>query len=741
VAVVFLLTAAAVVVVLFLHLHNKTARGSFLFKGSSNLTVAQRTELKGQQQQFLADPALHAAAVNIARNSGTSPGFLGDEPADKAEFSTLAASAEWDETGEQLIFTLAGTDDSDKPRMSALLDALYARNKSLNDEAGHLHAAYAEAVRAADDARSRLEDLDRRIRHDAELANSADTLKGDAAKIKASLEGLVRDRDAAEATVRALEAEIKPLEPAVSVTEAPTTAPTTRSSDSVQAAPAVAVNPDDDEQVKQLAAEQEQMKASLKAAKDARDAQASQAATLLDAAQKQFDAQIQAARNAVGGGGAMAEFLATLKGQEDIIHHLNDELIQEQKDERQLLDNLKEDLARDNAARIKRMWDEDAGPGLNLKDLQQHLAAAERRYNTAMGVNLPKDAEAIKAEMTQLNKQIKARQDLLASKDLYDPMIKKVQDAANQLVRQMENNRARNEDRLKEALQGLEKARPETEKLPAEQQALAAQLDVSSKALKEAREQYNKTQQEISARSDAMVQGLASQVASQQAKIDDRKKQLAAAAALIPTPEQLAQQAADREHGRQTEYQKKLDGLDKARTAQAEAAEKQDRAVLQFRTVSEQARAADEAADRVRQEAADRQVLLPHERDAEQQVQAVGTRLHNIVEPQKPIESSVTLEGDDPRMIYVLCVTSVGLLLTIILLALLARHPHPVALAYRHADDQQPESGQESFDGAYAQAGEYEDEEDYETADEEYAQPVLTPTNAAAVRGAALVHG
>jgi hypothetical protein len=741
VAIVLLLTAAAVVVVLLMRLHTKTAIGVFQFKGSSNLTAVQRMELKGQQQQLLADPALHAAALNIARSKGASPGFLGASPADAADFSALAASANWDENGEQLIFTRSGTDDSDKPRMSAVLEALYTRNRSLNDEAGQLHSAYAEAVRKADDARSKLEDLDRRIQHDTELAKNADAMKSDAAKIKASLEALVKDRDATEAAVRALEAEIKPLEPAVSVTEAPTTGPTMRSTDS--AAPAVAVNPDDDEQVRQLTAEQEHLRSNLKAAKDARDAQASQAATLLDAAQKQFDAQIQAARDAAGGG-AMAQFLVALKNLGDLIHHLNDDLIQQQKDQRQFLDEKKEELAKDDAARIKQVWDEDTGPGVNLKDLQQRLAATERRYNAALGVDLLKDADAIKAEMAQLNKQIKARQDLLASKDLYNPLVKKVQDIINHVVQQMEDDRARNDAHVQEALQGLEKARPESEKLPAEQQALAAQLEASSKALKEARDQYNKTQEENSARNDAIVQGLASQVASQQAKIDDRKKQLAVAAAQVLTPEQKAQQASDREHGRQSEYQKKQDELATARAEQADAAAKYDQAMLQFLTLQAEAGNAAEAGDRVKQGTADRQALLPLEQDANQQLQAAGSRLQNIVEPQKPTESSVTLEGEDPRMTYVLFVVSGGSLLTIVLLLLLARHPQPAAYAeFGQAKDEQTEYGQESLDvDDYADASNYEDEENYQTADEGYTEPALTPANAAAaVRGAALVHG
>jgi hypothetical protein len=212
----------------------------------------------------------------------------------------------------------------------------------------------------------------------------------------------------------------------------------------------------------------------------------------------------------------------------------------------------------------------------------------------------------------------------------------------------------------------------------------------------------------------------------------------------VLTPEQKAQQASDREHGRQSEYQKKQDELATARAEQADAAAKYDQAMLQFLTLQAEAGNAAEAGDRVKQGTADRQALLPLEQDANQQLQAAGSRLQNIVEPQKPTESSVTLEGEDPRMTYVLFVVSGGSLLTIVLLLLLARHPQPAAYAeFGQAKDEQTEYGQESLDvDDYADASNYEDEENYQTADEGYTEPALTPANAAAaVRGAALVHG
>ncbi len=373
----------------------KPSKGALQFRGSSSLSGAQRTDLKIQQQQLLADPAVRRQALESRSRQGSDCRVPRASPADATDFSALAASAEWDDKGDQLVFTRSGTDAGDRPRMGALLEALYAQNRSLNDEAGALHAAYTEAARKADFARSKLEDLDGRIRNDRNLADSADALKAKAAETKASLESLVRDLDATEGIVRALEAEIKPLEPSVTVTEAPTTAPTT--------APVVALNPDDDEQVKELTAEQEQLKARLKSAKDARDAQASGATMLLDGAQKEFDKQIEAARKVAGDGGAMAQFLTTLKRWEDNMRQGNAELIQQQEEDRQSLDDLKERLTRANAARIKKLWDEDEG----LKELQQKLAIAEHHYNTAVGVELPKDADAITAEMAQLNKRIK----------------------------------------------------------------------------------------------------------------------------------------------------------------------------------------------------------------------------------------------------------------------------------------------------------------------------------------------
>ncbi len=161
--------------------------------------------------------------------------------------------------------------------------------------------------------------------------------------------------------------------------------------------------------------------------------------------------------------------------------------------------------------------------------------------------------------------------------------------------------------------------------------------------------------------------------------------------------------------------------------------------MLQFLTLQAEAGNAAEAIDRVKQEVTDREALLPQKQDADEQLHAAATRLQDVVEFQKPGESSVTVEGDDLRMTYVLWVVCGGFSLAFILLLLLARHPHPVA-RFELTEDEDAQDEDASFPRDYADEESYED--GYEEVEERYIAPALTPVQAAAgVRGAALAQG
>ena len=371
-------------------------------------------------------------------------------------------------------------------------------------------------------------------------------------------------------------------------------------------------------------------------------------------AQTQFDAQVEAAKKAAGGNGAMGQFLRGLNDLQALIRDLNVSLVEYNKEQRELLDGLAENIAQKNADRLKKIWDADP----NLAKWQPQLAIAEHHYNVAIAANLPEDARRLKTEIGQLHRNIKATQDLLESQDLYKPEVSELQKAVEKSVKLMEQARGKYEAQIQEVFTAMEKAKPDMAQLPAEQQALARQLDDSSKALNDARANYSRQQDDINAKTDATVQSLASHVAAQQAKIDDRKAQLARLLAKeTPTSEQFQQKQAE---------------LAVARSQRRRQPPTTTR-LQQFTDCQVDARRATDAANRLSQEYEQRQALSIQKRETDAELASMGTQLLEPAEPEKPDESSVIAEGDFPRKRYLLYVLSSGCLLATLTVLLTRR--------------------------------------------------------------------
>ncbi len=554
IALILIVTIVACAIVYLMTAQQSGLKGLLHFSmAPSAVDPAKVAALTDRHARLLADPGFRAEARNALRGQAPelAPGLLGDTAADAARYASLVHNLAWDPLSRALVLHQASAETAagDDRRLFAIVSTLYDRNRALAADAEHVRTELGLARARLDAAGDKVRELDAQLARDADVSAVRQQLAEQVARFKEAADAAGREHDLAAQRVRSLSDELKALAPINMPTTAPSASPDAQPADAVAAAlttPAPAPAPttaptapdagrlaiEGDEQIKQLTADLARLGEALRSAKDLRDSRAAEAKTLLDAAQQQFDSVVQAAERAAGGNDAMRNFVGSLKDLQDRIRSLNDELVQQQKEQRELLDALKSSLAQANAERLKQIWQNDG----ELAKATESLAIAEHRYNAAVGGRLP-EAARLKKQVEQITSQISARQQLLANADLYNPVVKQVQDTIELSVRKMEQSRAKNEKLLQDVLKPFARITvADLDKLPEDQKSLAHRLEESSQNVSQARAGYTKKTTEANNESDALVLSLTQQVASQQARIDDRKRQLEAIAGKAGVP-------------------------------------------------------------------------------------------------------------------------------------------------------------------------------------------------------------
>ena len=525
--VVTLVLAAAVAVALWLHFRPRGgATGVIRFRGVDGLDPAAKLAFHRRQQDLLAAAVTRSLARTMAGDAP--PGFLGDSADQVVAYDAFARAAAWNGRGDALAVRARGSDPAaDRRRIKAVLDAMYERNGALSADLRRDRAARDEAAKALRAASEKVADLEAKAANAAELVKAEPQLRAEVDGLKDKTDALVKDLNSAHEAVRRLERELEQTQAQVqadAAAVAPATQPATRPA--VAAGPTTLPAAEEDADLKQLVADLRVLENGLRESKAARDAQAGEAKAALDQAQSQFDAQVDAARAAVGNDAGLGDYVAKLQALQESIRKLNDELVQEQKEGRDLLDGMKSRILAMDAERLKQAWAEDA----DLKALHQQLSVAEHRLNAAAAGRLP-EAAALKGQVADLNGRVEKRRAEVAGKEQANPQVKEVQDFVDDSLRRMDQSRLRNEARLQDLFKQSTAAAPDMDKLPAGQKAVAKRMDEAAKSLSGARAKYNTRVEEADARADAMVKLLTGQVAGQQARIDDRRKVLAARAA------------------------------------------------------------------------------------------------------------------------------------------------------------------------------------------------------------------
>lgn len=612
--------------------------------------ISNEMRVAFQQQQaaaLLERPVLEDARRQVL-DKGMSLGFLTEGKSDESvRLSEALSAARWDErSGELIINYQSDNGEADRTRMLALLAAAKRR--------------YDEAPRTAgDDAalarlRTRLGQIDvalsniggsrttaqSQMAQGPERLTESTTLRQKADKLKADFEALPQK-------IRSLEKELTMLE------NLPSTA----------ANAAVAADENDPE-LKRLTDQLKSLNESLTVAMEASGSNASDPKSILDEAQQQFDAQVSAARDAAAGNAVLAGYLERLQALQFELRRHNEELAQQQKDQREMLEKLRSRLAQETANRIQRAWDADP----QLKAMVTRRAVVERQYNVASSAKLP-EAKKLGDEMADLDKQIEALRGLIAAKDEYDPLTKQFLAFIDDSVKLVDQSRQRNEKRLKDLFEAFVAAKPDMDKLPADQQARAKALDEAYKSLSSARARYQAMLDETNARADSAVRGLTQQVASQQAKVDARKRELAEArAALVgdEPPPNLAMQEPDR----LAAIELKRKQLNDARQSEAQLQNEWAQVSLAASRARAEADQAEQARSTIERLDAEQQALNEERHRINQQIDsASGDPLAAVtVGPIVP-ESATVVKGEDQRPWYAFLASMAGLVMVLMALA------------------------------------------------------------------------
>jgi hypothetical protein len=280
-----------------------------------------------------------------------------------------------------------------------------------------------------------------------------------------------------------------------------------------------------------------------------------------------------------------------------------------------------------------------------LKDWNERLQIARRQFNAASASGMKKEADDAHAQVTLLENMIKNKQELLPGDSFYADAINQLQKIIDVTQQNVEDDRKRTEQVLTDLQKGFTNSST-VARLPQAQKSVAGGLEKRLADINAARQQYNAALSASGAGGDdEVVKALRSTVASLQASIDNRKKEIAAAdvknAAQLQEKNRASVVAA-----------KEKDVLDKtqAELAAREMFTNKERELREAQALVEQVRG---NADRLLQlqekkEFVDRQIA-----DARNNEKLMKENAERAVKPAAITTNDVTVFRDDHRFMYI----------------------------------------------------------------------------------------
>jgi hypothetical protein len=690
-----MLAASVAIWTLWPRLFPSTAQISAQLKFDDNLarlTEAQRLAVLGEQRRKLEKPDVRASAREIFdRNlGGGPPGFLAETGSIEEVRSAAAAYLKLVDSLKlvekrpviQFVHRSATDGEGDVRRVRALVEAMYAENKPMADAASRINSVYRQKEALLARYTDRLE---KDVKPTVEAARNEFGDDHALAAKRAAVQSLQRKEkelseryDETMARVRSATADLKAAESGV---------PNVDVGD--DQATAAAKPGDQDPQVADLSQKVSELSTALATKKQERTGKADEARKSLDAALKAFEQDVAKGRASMKGDSDLSRYLEAAARIQSQLKAVSGELAQQQRSDMERLTMLKRKLGEKNEARIRAAFAGDP----ELQTLQTNLALKERQFNAATNSGSKDDARALEKDVDTLKQAIEARQDLLTTADGVAPGAKELEDVVNDMLKRMEGDRSRNDRRMAEMLSELAAQAPKAGSLTAEQKAFAEQLEKRQAALNKARERYAAAADAAAAETDQEVKKLEGELAAAQAKIDERRKQVADAARQTMSQEQQAARVAA-----VTAAKRALERAQKADEAAAQAYAANHRVLAQAIDDVEASQRRMQAYERERGKQAEIesniQVLGKEVDRLRQQVQA-------SVMPLPPDERSVDFVAakEDRRATYMLG-TNLVLMLLFVPLILLA----PAHAGLHHDEGEAHESFPGHIDFAFATA-------------------------------------
>lgn len=642
---------------------NSTVEGTIRYANLDSLNQRDRMLRHSEQLRLLKDDATRRLARRKLneRSPEVSPGFLNDQfdyirVLDKADFAENNSGA--------LVLRVIGRDGrSDTARVMAIATALYDQNTSLIEEAVRKRRDY-------DEVRARIAKYERELAKQTEeiaqlkIIGEAVPTREQIKTLEDQVAQLEQAWNESVAAMKLAEAELQRMK------SVPAGAPD-------GAAPATApAAGDEDEKIKALQAQLDEMLEKVNASKAANSEQAAAARAALDATLDAFQKQIADAQGMMNASPEIAAYIESAQKLQESTRQLTEALIRRQEQQFGRLTELRERLNEKMEARRIELWQSDK----QLQELTDQLAILTRKYNAAVGGGLEKESEDLKVEIELAKNMIKARQELLPGDSFYADAIQQLQVIIDSTRKNIEEDRAKTEQLLTQ-LQKSFTSNPTIEKLPEEQKQVAAALQAKLAEMNQARKNYNAAVDAGAAESDAQLKN---QIATLQAGIEARRKELAEAnmKSLQGQQEQQRLAAIEAQQGE----------LTKLAAAEADARKAYFERHRALRDAEGKVAEARDTSDRL--EAAIRQKDVVHRNLEENQRQLENKKREAdmAIEPRKPTENDIIEHrGEDHRLMYTLA-SGGGILVLFSALILWTLHSASIAAPALslHAADLRP---------------------------------------------------
>lgn len=609
-----------------------------------NLSTEQsRQQVDRQLQTILQEPEVRASAraIYLARaGSDAVAGFLDDS----MDYARMLSDAKWSGTDSSVwvIGRMSAQTRADESRLTALMASLYADDRIANRRMAYekvqqqlreLNAAIDQSQHIVEQRTAEIAELERRLHGRRTMDDLAPLEKETAAAEKAW-------HEAAERTVQ-LKGELEQIR------QSPATEPSAQS--------AVAATLENDQELRNMRASLDDLKMRLERVRATSHSQADEARQKLDQAAQRLQQQIASVQQQMRDNPELQNYVAAVRDLQNAVQELTADFVQSQKELTDRIAGLKRLLDEKMQARQSRIWENDK----ELQDLNEQLALTERQYNAALsgGDETAAQADKLKSDVDRLREQIRRRRELLGDDSVYAEAINQLQQIIDASQKQLADSRKRAEEMIQRVQRSVLAAQPPAQRLPAEQQALAVELEKRLEELNAARREYADAVQNGQESEPAKV--IAEDIATLQNRIDERTRQLTA--------------ARNQQAGEQDELAR-LQAMERKRAQLAEAQQAESTAREAYFEKSKLLQSTKENIDR-------RLASITQKDQAAQELKARRDRLDTLMaqsrETAYPEPATVTIAGlgPDMRPTYAAGAAGVVVLLFAIFIVAAARAP------------------------------------------------------------------